>query len=105
MNGSVTIIDKGNVRVHSYMAPEASLNVTTQLIETPGRLIAVDGQVNVADADEVVEYAKGWANRWTGSSSPTRIPTTSRAPPVSRSRSTPLRSSANRWQRAATFRT
>ena len=53
------LIDKGNVRVHSYTAPAESLNVTTQLIETPSRLIAVDGQVNVADADEVIEYAKG----------------------------------------------
>jgi len=59
MRGTITIIDKGNVRVHSYTAPAESLNVTTQLIETPSRLIAVDGQVNVADADEVVEYAKG----------------------------------------------
>jgi glyoxylase-like metal-dependent hydrolase (beta-lactamase superfamily II) len=59
MRGTITIIDKGDVRVHSYMAPAESLNVTTQLIETPGRLIAVDGQVNVADADEAVEYAKG----------------------------------------------
>ena len=59
MRGTVTIIEKGDVRVHSYMAPEDGLNVTTQLIETPSRLIAVDGQVDVADADEVVEYAKG----------------------------------------------
>jgi len=59
MKGIITTIDKGDVRVHSYMAPIESLNVTTQLIETPGRLIAVDGQVNVADADEVVAYAKG----------------------------------------------
>ena len=59
MRGTVTIIDKGDVRVHSYMAPEGSLNITTQLIETSTRLIAVDGQVNVADAEEVVAYAKG----------------------------------------------
>ena len=59
MKGTITIIDKGDVRVHSYMAPDASINVTTQLIETPSRLIAVDGQINVADADEVVEYAQG----------------------------------------------
>ncbi|MFD4511345.1 MBL fold metallo-hydrolase [Streptomyces sp. NPDC058457] len=59
MRGTITIVDKGNVRVHSYMAPESGLNVTTQLIETPSLLVAVDGQVNVADADEVVEYAKG----------------------------------------------
>ena len=59
MRGTITIIDKGNVRVHSYVAPADSLNVTTQLIETPDRVVAVDGQVRVADADEVVEYAKG----------------------------------------------
>ena len=59
MNGTITVIDKGDVRVHSYMAPAGSLNVTTQLIETPGRIIAVDGQVTLADADEVVAYANG----------------------------------------------
>ncbi|MEU6201210.1 MBL fold metallo-hydrolase [Streptomyces sp. NPDC047061] len=59
MKGTITVIEKGTLRVHSYMAPEAGINVTTQLIETPSRLIAVDGQVNVADADEVAEYAKG----------------------------------------------
>lgn len=59
MKGTITIIDKGDVRVHSYMAPASSLNVTTQLIETPGRLVAVDGQVTIADADEVVAYVKG----------------------------------------------
>ena len=59
MRGTITIIDKGDVRVHSYMAPDDNINVTTQLIETPGRLVAVDGQISIAAADEVVEYAKG----------------------------------------------
>jgi glyoxylase-like metal-dependent hydrolase (beta-lactamase superfamily II) len=59
MRGTVTIIDKGDVRVHSYTAPDDNINVTTQLIETPGRLVAVDGQIAIAGADEVVEYAKG----------------------------------------------
>lgn len=35
MRGTVTIIDVGSVRVHSYMAPDDGLNVTTQLIEVP----------------------------------------------------------------------
>ena len=35
MRGTLTIIDKGDVRVHSYMAPDDGLNVTTQLIEVP----------------------------------------------------------------------
>src|SRR4051812_27631483 len=59
MRGTVTVIDKAEVRIHSYTAPDTGINVTTQLIETPSRLIAVDGQVAIADADEVVEYAKG----------------------------------------------
>jgi len=44
MRGTVTVVEKGAVRIHSYMAPDASLNVTTQLIETPNRIIAVDAQ-------------------------------------------------------------
>ncbi|MFD4599801.1 MBL fold metallo-hydrolase [Streptomyces sp. NPDC058464] len=59
MNGTVTVIDMGTVRVHSYMAPDDSLNVTTQLIETPARIVAVDAQYALAYADEVVAYAKG----------------------------------------------
>lgn len=59
MNGTVTVIDKGRVRIHSYAAPDDSFNVTTHLIETPARLIAVDAQFVLAYADEVVGYAKG----------------------------------------------
>ncbi|GGY50931.1 MBL fold metallo-hydrolase [Streptomyces djakartensis] len=59
MNGTMTVIDRGTVRIHSYMAPDDSLNVTTQLIETPARLIAVDAQYALAYADEVVAYARG----------------------------------------------
>ncbi|MER6528832.1 MBL fold metallo-hydrolase [Streptomyces sp. NPDC001508] len=59
MHGTVTVVDKGAVRVHSYMAPDDSLNVTTQLIETPARVIAVDAQYALAYADEVVAHAQG----------------------------------------------
>ena len=59
MNGTVTVIDKGAVRVHSYAAPDNSFNVTTQLIETPARVIAVDAQFVLAYADEAVAYARG----------------------------------------------
>lgn len=58
MNGTITIIDKGSVRIHSYAAPDNSFNVTTQIIETPGRLIAVDAQFVLAYADEVVAYVR-----------------------------------------------
>ncbi|GAB2835278.1 MBL fold metallo-hydrolase [Actinocorallia aurea] len=59
MKGKVTVISKGPVTVHSYQAPTDGLEVTTQLIETPQRIIAVDGQYKLEYADEVVEYAKG----------------------------------------------
>ena len=58
MHGTLTVIDKGQVRIHSYTAPEDGLDVTTQLIETPSRIIAVDAQFVLAYADEVVAYAK-----------------------------------------------
>ncbi|SEC37805.1 Metallo-beta-lactamase superfamily protein [Streptomyces sp. 3213] len=59
MHGTVTVVEKDAVRVHSYMAPDDSLNVTTQLIETPALIIAVDGQYALDYADEVVAYAQG----------------------------------------------
>lgn len=58
MNGTVTVIDKGTVRIHSYAAPDNSFNVTTQIIETAQRLIAVDAQFVLAYADEAVAYAR-----------------------------------------------
>lgn len=59
MHGTVTVIDKGKVRIHSYAAPDNSFNVTTQLIETPTRVIAVDAQYVLGYADEAVAYAQG----------------------------------------------
>lgn len=58
MHGTLTVIDKGPVRIHSYAAPEDGLDVNTQLIETPSRIIAVDAQFVLAYADEVVAYAR-----------------------------------------------
>ncbi|WP_128430818.1 MBL fold metallo-hydrolase [Streptomyces cyaneus] len=59
MNGTVTVLDKGAVRIHSYMSPADTFHTTTQLIETPARVIAVDAQLIPAYADEAVAYAKG----------------------------------------------
>ncbi|WP_371663051.1 MBL fold metallo-hydrolase [Streptomyces sp. NBC_00280] len=59
MNGTVTVLDKGAVRIHSYMSPADTFHTTTQLIETPARVIAVDAQLTPAYADEAVAYAKG----------------------------------------------
>lgn len=59
MNGTVTVLDKGAVRIHSYMSPADTFHTTTQLIETPARVIAVDAQLMPAYADEAVAYARG----------------------------------------------
>ncbi|MBK6016120.1 MBL fold metallo-hydrolase [Streptomyces sp. MBT53] len=59
MNGTVTVLDKGTVRIHSYMSPADTFHATTQLIETPTRIIAVDAQLLPAYADEAVAYAEG----------------------------------------------
>jgi glyoxylase-like metal-dependent hydrolase (beta-lactamase superfamily II) len=58
MNGKVTTIDRGDVRLHSYMAPEDGLNVTTELIETPASIVVIDAQYVQAYADEAAEYAR-----------------------------------------------
>jgi glyoxylase-like metal-dependent hydrolase (beta-lactamase superfamily II) len=59
MNGTMTIVEAGPIRIHSYMSPADSVHVTTQLIETPARVIAVDAQFLARYADEVVAYARG----------------------------------------------
>ncbi|GAB7109717.1 MBL fold metallo-hydrolase [Streptomyces phaeofaciens JCM 4814] len=59
MNGTVTVLDKGAVRIHSYMSPADTFHTTTQLIETPSRIIAIDAQLLPAYADEAVAYAQG----------------------------------------------
>lgn len=59
MKGTVTVLNKGPVRIHSYMSPDNSFNVTTQIIETPARLIAVDAQFMLEYADEAIAYARG----------------------------------------------
>ena len=59
MNGTVTVLDKGAVRIHSYMSPADTFHTTTQLIETPARIIAIDAQLLPACADEAVAYSRG----------------------------------------------
>ncbi|MEU3935694.1 MBL fold metallo-hydrolase [Streptomyces sp. NPDC029044] len=59
MNGTVTVLDKGAVRIHSYMSPADTFHTTTQLIETTARIIAIDAQLLPAYADEAIAYAKG----------------------------------------------
>lgn len=57
MAGHVTVIDKGNVKIHSYVAPPKGGNVNTQIIETPHSLILIDVQMAMPFAKEVKAYA------------------------------------------------
>jgi glyoxylase-like metal-dependent hydrolase (beta-lactamase superfamily II) len=59
MHGTVTVLDRGTVRIHTYTAPADSVHVTTHLIETPSRIVAIDAQFVRRYADEVVGYARG----------------------------------------------
>ncbi len=59
MNGTVTVVDRGAVRIHSYMSPADTFHTTTQLIETPARIVAIDAQLLPAYAEEAVAYARG----------------------------------------------
>jgi len=58
MQGSVSISDRGDVKIHTYTSPENGLLVNTHLIELRSQLLAVDAQYGLPYAAEVIEYAK-----------------------------------------------
>ncbi len=58
MDGTIHLTDKTGVRIHTYVAPDASVNVTSHILETSERLIVVDAQFLARFADEVVTYAQ-----------------------------------------------
>ena len=58
MQGSISVTDRGDVKVHTYTAPEDGLLVTTHLIELPAQIIAIDAQYGLPYAAEVVDYAR-----------------------------------------------
>jgi len=58
LKGSVTVLDFGEVTIHSYMsAPKTALN-TTQIIETRNKQVVVDAQFLRPFAKEAVSYIK-----------------------------------------------
>ena len=56
-NGTITVTDFGSVKVHSYQSPDLTGCVTTHVIETPARLVIVDGQRSVIFGQEIRDYA------------------------------------------------
>ncbi|MEO9650440.1 MAG: MBL fold metallo-hydrolase [Roseobacter sp.] len=57
-HGEVTIADFGDVKIHSYQSPDLTGCVTTHVIETPERLVFVDGQRSVIYGQEIRNYAE-----------------------------------------------
>jgi glyoxylase-like metal-dependent hydrolase (beta-lactamase superfamily II) len=53
----MTIVPLGDLRIHSYQAPETGVFANTQILETKNRLIVVDTQFLRAHAEEVRRYA------------------------------------------------
>lgn len=58
MKGTVTVVPLGDVKIHSYTAPAQSAFVTSQIIETPNKVIIVDAQFVRPFAREVKRYVK-----------------------------------------------
>ena len=56
--GTVSVIKKGNVKIHSYKSGADGGIVTTQIIETKNKLIVVDTQFVKVYAEEVSKYIK-----------------------------------------------
>jgi len=56
--GSVRVCRYGEVALHSYIAPEDGLQVNTQIVEGPTRLIIFDAQYFLSHAAEAAAYAK-----------------------------------------------
>lgn len=57
--GTVFITLVGPVRIHTYMAPEDSVLVTSHLIETNNSLVLIDTQFQQAYANELKTYIEG----------------------------------------------
>lgn len=57
-HGVVTVADFGDVKIHSYQSPDLTGCVTTHVIETPERLVFVDGQRSVIYGQEIRDYAE-----------------------------------------------
>ncbi len=54
--GTVKVIEKGNIKIHSYMSPANGLFANTQIIESANKLVVVDVQFLRAHAKDVKDY-------------------------------------------------
>ena len=58
VHGSMSVTDFKDAKIHSYVSPDLTGCVTTHIIETPERLIIVDGQRSVIYGQEIRDYAE-----------------------------------------------
>jgi glyoxylase-like metal-dependent hydrolase (beta-lactamase superfamily II) len=54
--GRFSVLRQGNIAIHSYLCPDDSEMVCSQIIETPNRLVLVDAQQFIHYASEVRAY-------------------------------------------------
>jgi len=58
-HGSMMVTEFKDSTIHSYQSPNLTGCVTTHIIETPERLIIIDGQRSVIYGEEIRKYAEG----------------------------------------------
>ncbi len=54
--GRVLVMKSGPITLHTYVAPEASVSVTSHIIETDNQLVLIDGQFLQVFGQEVAAY-------------------------------------------------
>lgn len=57
MDGTVTVTQAGEVRIHTYIAPETGWQVASHLIELPTQLVLFDAQLTAVYARELLGHA------------------------------------------------
>lgn len=57
-HGSMAVTEFKDSKIHSYQSPNLTGCVTTHIIETPERLIIIDGQRSVIYGEEIRKYAE-----------------------------------------------
>lgn len=57
MRGTVGVIKRGDLQIHTYTAPESGWVVNTHVIELASRLLVIDAQYTLDYANEVIAYA------------------------------------------------
>jgi len=56
MQGRITVTQAGDLRVHTFTAPEKGWRVNSHIIELPSQLLVIDSQYLLPYAREVVSY-------------------------------------------------